>query len=206
MSCDFINNTNKKIIKVACLGDSITRGASIKKPKKNSYPANLAKMLGKDYEVRNFGVDGSTALEGNEYSYNQSKEFKDLLLYQPDLVIIKLGTNDAKDYLWKSDSDFIQSMRNIIDQLNQLHSNPIIYLCYPAKVYGKNYFEVNDNIVKNNIIPAIDSLAKEYNLTTIDLYSVTDNMPENFRDKIHPNEVGYKTIATKIYNTIKTKL
>lgn len=51
----------KRIIKVACVGNSITYGAGISNREKNSYPAQLQYYLGDDYEVRNFGSNGATA-------------------------------------------------------------------------------------------------------------------------------------------------
>ena len=44
------------MIKVACIGDSITSGFTLLNPCRDSYPSLLQKMLGDGYEVRNFGV------------------------------------------------------------------------------------------------------------------------------------------------------
>jgi hypothetical protein len=38
-------------IKIACVGDSITLGVGIPSPETNSYPAQLQKMLGEEFEV-----------------------------------------------------------------------------------------------------------------------------------------------------------
>ena len=47
-------------VKVACVGDSITAGSGVKEPEKK-YPFQLGRLLGADYEVKNFGVGDSTA-------------------------------------------------------------------------------------------------------------------------------------------------
>jgi len=44
------------MIKVACIGDSITSGFTLLNPRRDSYPSLLQNMLGDGYEVRNFGV------------------------------------------------------------------------------------------------------------------------------------------------------
>ena len=54
------------VIRVACVGDSITFGSGIKNRDQNSYPAQLGAMLGEKYEVRNFGVGGATLLKNGE--------------------------------------------------------------------------------------------------------------------------------------------
>ena len=43
--------------RIACIGDSITFGYAMK-DKKVSYPGFLQDMLGKDFEVKNFGNSG----------------------------------------------------------------------------------------------------------------------------------------------------
>src|SRR5882672_7122818 len=48
------------IIRVACVGDSITYGAGVESRELNNYPAVLGKFLGSRFEVRNFGVSGAT--------------------------------------------------------------------------------------------------------------------------------------------------
>ena len=48
-------------VKVACIGDSITFGALLRDRESNCYPAQLEKLLGEGYSVRNFGVNGHAA-------------------------------------------------------------------------------------------------------------------------------------------------
>ena len=58
-----INYSFAETIKVACVGDSITYGAGIKDRKNMNYPVQLGKILGKKYEIKNFGNSGSTMLK-----------------------------------------------------------------------------------------------------------------------------------------------
>ena len=68
------------------MGNSITAGAGIKNRDKDSYPMMLGQMLGKEYDVRNFGVSGRTMLQkGN--SYMKEKAYKQALDFQPDILI-----------------------------------------------------------------------------------------------------------------------
>ena len=83
-------------IKVACVGNSITYGAGIVNREKNSYPAQLQVYLGDKYEVRNFGSNGATAFHEGDYPYVQTEAYKQAIAYSPDIVFIKLGTNDSK--------------------------------------------------------------------------------------------------------------
>lgn len=85
-----------KVIKVACVGNSITYGANILNREQNSYPAQLQAYLGGEYEVRNYGVSGTTLLSKGDYPYTATPAYRQALDFQPDIVLIKLGTNDTK--------------------------------------------------------------------------------------------------------------
>lgn len=100
-------------IKVACVGNSITAGAGIKNRDKDSYPMMLGQMLGKEYDVRNFGVSGRTMLQkGN--SYMKEKAYKQALDFQPDILIVKLGTNDTNPSFWKYKSEYSKDMLTML--------------------------------------------------------------------------------------------
>ena len=88
-------------IKVACIGNSITYGAFISNREKNNYPTQLQAYLGSEYEVRNFGVNGITTLTKGNIPYIKTHIYKEIFTYQPDILLIKLGTNDAKAQNWK---------------------------------------------------------------------------------------------------------
>ena len=59
----------EETIRVACVGNSITYGAGIENRVKDSYPAQLGRMLGDRWETRNFGVSGATMLKKGDNPY-----------------------------------------------------------------------------------------------------------------------------------------
>ncbi|MCK5835228.1 MAG: hypothetical protein KAG98_05820, partial [Lentisphaeria bacterium] len=82
-------------IKVACIGDSITYGAKVENRKKLAYPRQLGLMLGERYTVQNFGASGKTLLKKGNAPYWKTGLYKNALKWQPNIVVIKLGTNDT---------------------------------------------------------------------------------------------------------------
>ena len=50
-------NATLGAVRIACVGDSITRGTFVWHRKANAYPAQLQAMLGDRFCVRNFGVN-----------------------------------------------------------------------------------------------------------------------------------------------------
>ena len=91
----------KKPVKIACVGNSITYGSGIKNQFQNSYPGLLSQLLGEGYDVRNFGISARVLLNKGDHPYMHEQKFRDLLAFQPDIVTIKLGTNDSKPWNWR---------------------------------------------------------------------------------------------------------
>lgn len=74
---------------VHCIGDSFTMGWGVEGPQ--SYPSQLADLLGQEYLVLNLGVDGFGLLAARE----KSKRLSDL--FPPDVVVYVLCANDVDD-------------------------------------------------------------------------------------------------------------
>lgn len=191
----------KDAVRVACIGNSITFGAGIKNRSRDSYPSVLARMLGDNYWVKNFGVRARTMLNKGDHPYMNEPAYKNALAFNPNIVVIKLGTNDSKSFNWKYKADFMKDAQNMINAFKGLPSQPKIYLCYPSKAYltGDG---INDDIISKEIIPMIKKLAKKNDLSVIDLHTAMDGMPELFPDRIHPNEKGAQVMAKAVYQSI----
>lgn len=191
----------KKVIKIACIGNSITYGVGIRNPAKDSYPAVLGQMLGDGYEVRNFGVSARTMLMKGDNPYMKEERYRQALDYNPDIVTIKLGTNDTKPQNWRYKSDFKKDMETMIRTLRALPSKPEIYLCYPIPAYAVQW-GINDSIIVHGVMPVINRLAAKYGLKVIDLHTPLTGMKECFADNVHPNEKAAVRIAQAIYRQL----
>lgn len=82
-------------IKVACIGNSITYGSGIPDRPRDSYPSQLARMLGEKWEVRNFGVGGRTLLKKGDFPFWKEEAYSQAKAFLPDVVIIKLGEENT---------------------------------------------------------------------------------------------------------------
>ena len=94
-------------IRVACVGNSITE---------EFYPDDLWMLLGANYTVGNFGVGGASVSLDSEKPYMNESAFQDAKEFQPNIVIIMLGTKDACPDLHPFNATFVNS---IIDK--QMH-------------------------------------------------------------------------------------
>ncbi|MBR4597119.1 MAG: prolyl oligopeptidase family serine peptidase, partial [Opitutales bacterium] len=187
----FLNAAEK--IRVACIGDSITAGACVK-GRENFYPSKLQAKLGDGYEVRNFGVSGRTMLSKGDSPYINDGAWKRAQEFNPNIVIIKLGTNDTKPQNMVHFSEFEADMKAIVETLQALPAKPKIYLSYPVCVTRMNW-GINDPCVRLKVIPTIDKIAKEKNLEIIDFYNPTFALFEIYAEGVHPNNAGADFLA-----------
>jgi lysophospholipase L1-like esterase/pimeloyl-ACP methyl ester carboxylesterase len=183
--------------KVACIGTSITYGARILNIPLNAYPAQLGRLLGDSWVVRNFGVNGSTILKKGDLPYWNTQSYEQAKEFLPDIVIVEIGTNDSKPQNWKYKNELYDDYKNMIKGLRTLKSSPEIYLCIPPPVFLKGE-NISDSIIQNIIVPIIKQIGREENLRLIDLNTLLKGHPELFPDRLHPDEKGAGLIAIEI--------
>ncbi len=192
-----------QVIKVACIGDSITEGSNLSNPGLNAYPIVLGRLLGTNYQTRNFGVSGRTLLKQGDYPYWNETAFRNATNYAPDIVTIMLGTNDSKSYNWRYKAQFAPDLRALIDVFAGLPSHPRIFVCQPVPAYGLQ-FDINPDVIKNEIIPIIKQVAREKQVATVNLYTPLSGRPDLFSDLIHPNNAGAALIARTLHGALLT--
>ena len=193
----YLNNESiNRLSRVACLGDSITQITG--------YPADLQALLGKGSAVGNFGASGSTVNfeSGNSYFYDV--EFRHALLFEPTIVIIMLGTNDAKTNVYQEVKYFEVDYEIIIRSIQVTISNPRVFLVEPPPIFN-NTLGLNSTDFAQGIIPRIQEVANYTGLPLINLYTPLLNHPEYFPDGVHPNSEGAQIIAETIYKAIASK-
>jgi len=190
-----------QVIKVACIGDSITEGAGVDNPTVNAYPIVLGRLLGTNYQTRNFGVSGRTLLRKGDFPYWNELAFRNATNSAPSIVTIKLGTNDSKPQNWRYKDQFGRDLGDMIDVFANLPSHPRVFVCLPVPAYGIQ-FDINPDIIKNEIIPIIKQVAKQKGATTVDLYTPLSGRPDLIPDLIHPNAAGAAIIASTLHGAL----
>jgi acyl-CoA thioesterase-1 len=196
--------TQPAVRKIACVGDSITFGSTLKDREHDSYPAQLQQMLGDQWNVMNFGYSGATLLKKGNRPYWDGRRFAAALDFAPDVVVIKLGTNDSKPDNWKHKDEFHDDLTAMIKRFRGLPSRPTVWLCHPVPAFPGNY-GIRDEVIRDEIIPIIDAVAKEQEVKVIDLYAALAGKAELFPDTIHPNTEGAGLIAAEVYKSLTGK-
>ena len=210
-------------IRVACVGNSITDGHGIDMAPSQGYPAQLQRMLGKDYWVKNFGVSGRTMLNKGDQPYMTELAWQDAQAFKPDVVVIKLGTNDSKPQNWKYSSEFRQDLEQMILTLRPdlaqpaksakkgkkakktqvaAPQKPRILLCTPIPAL-KTSWGINESVIANEIIPIQQEVAQKYGLQIVDLHTLfTGDGAGMLDDGIHPDSKGARRLAELVAKAI----
>ncbi|MGD0203471.1 MAG: GDSL-type esterase/lipase family protein [Candidatus Bathyarchaeia archaeon] len=186
-------NPSADKIRVACVGDSITEGTE--------YPADLSMLLGANYTVGNFGVGGTTVSLNSQSPYMNTSAFQNATEFQPNIVIIMLGTNDAHPVLEQYNGSFVDDYVKLVAAFQALVSKPKIWIVLPPPVFN-NESGISPQYFRLTVIPGIEQAANETHLPVINVYSVLANYSDCFPDGVHPNSEGSKLIANEIYKAI----
>jgi len=204
-----------KIIKVACAGDSITYGVGVTNRATDSYPAQLSMLLGEGYEVENFGRSNAyminnknvafTYASDRSVAYTSSAEYTESLEYEPDIVVIMLGANDA--YVAASNQNtkqkFMSEAQALYDSYAALASKPKVYFVLCTDRYDS---ETRRSSLINVILPGITKVAEDNGCGLIDVFSVTNGHANKdsgwYYDSVHPSSIGYAAIAETVYDAL----
>ncbi|NRF40793.1 GDSL-type esterase/lipase family protein [Pedobacter foliorum] len=195
--------TSNAVTKVACIGASITYGATVKNREQNSFPAQLQKYLGNTYAVENYGVSGRTLLRNGDAPYHKTNEYQKALQSNPDIVIIDLGGNDSKLINRSRLNEYEEDYRTMIKSFKDLPSHPRIILLLPVVSFVTDTTGIWDPVIVKNIIPKIKNVAYENKVEVLDMHVLLVNKPALMPDKIHPDVEGSRIMAKRIYRKIK---
>ncbi len=121
--------------RVACVGDSLSYGCAIPLFFLRRYPAVLGRLLGPAYQTAVFAVNDRTLQDTGNKPFRRERAFRQSKAFRPDIVVLLLGTNDAKDRNWVSPEAFRAQYAALIAEYRALPSRPRILLCTPPQAF-----------------------------------------------------------------------
>ena len=184
------------MIKITCIGDSLTFGYGVSKDKKW---IDILKKTLPQYEISNKGVNGDTT------SGVLSRFYKDVILNKPSKVIITIGSNDF--LTGRTVDSAFDNLKLLIKEARENGIDTFIgiepLICADlAKEYWCSYLDYS--IINSKISLyryKILNYFKENNLDFIDFYDLFENLSSKlddnnmFLDCLHPKENVHKIMA-----------
>ncbi len=211
---------------ILCLGDSITYGLKASDTKK-SYPSVLGNLLGEKYTVKNFGRNGATAINRQDYAenkpspYKKSPEYREAIVAEADIAILMLGMNDANPtHSWNLPSGIIsedmteayeRGMEELICDFERQPSAPWVILAEitpmtrkKSEIFSEIYVRsFTENLIKLRKIQR--KIAGERNICLIETEALLDKA-EYFDDGCHLTDAGYHRLAEIIAKRIISEI
>ena len=179
-------------IRLACVGDSLTCN-------ENGWPLPLSEMLDEHWDVRNYGVGGSTVLSFGDTPYS-SRKLPEVLEWKPDVVVILLGTNDSKPRHWYYKREFERDYGAIVDAFQKLSPSPRIWICLPPPAFPGQWGIDDERLLEMQ--PVIRRVARRHGIPVVDLHFLFAGRPERFPDQVHPDAVASIEIAQQVYRAL----
>ena len=206
-------------VRIACVGDSITWGYTITHDRlARAWPGVLQKLVGKKYKSEDFGHNGATLLKKGNLPYWTTPEFKGATKFDPNIVIIMLGTNDTKPQNWKKyGTQFTANAEALIRHFEHLRAHPRIYICTPPPVVRNkklgvgNGWGINEKTLVHGVIPAIKRAARAMHVPVVHVHGqmikrATEPMYKYFaHDGVHPDPLGQALMGKIIYRAVFRK-
>jgi lysophospholipase L1-like esterase len=211
------HNIAKEYTRVACLGDSMTEGAPGPPNNPQSYPVVMQKLLGKSYQVQNFGMGWAsvTPVSGpsGPKAYADQPLFQAALAWKPHIVFIMLGTNDARGP-HIAPENFVSYYSAMISRVKANAPQPRIILCIPPPAYALHFYGQVDGLnpeVINRDVPSLvlsvataNSLARPINIfgDFLDHCPDVKQLCDWMADGLHPSSPGYSRIAFLVASAV----
>lgn len=195
---------------LACVGDSITFGAGVRKTRDTeSYPAILQTLLGDSWTVENFGNPGCTLMTDTNRPYTEQEEYQASLDMAADVYLIMLGANDAKPDFWDADT-FMEDYADLLMAYETANPAAQIILMPPPTIYPEGsdnpeYYGAMGETVDAEVVDAVYAVAEKAGVPVIDLHTFTADHPEWFADGLHPNAQGNTAIAQAVYDALTSE-
>lgn len=204
ISFQFESVAQKAIIKVACIGDSVTAGYLLSDAANESYPSQLQILMGEKFEVKNFGHSGATLLKKGSTPYANTKQCAAAIAYSPDIAIIHLGLNDTDPRNWPNyKEEFDADYSWLIDTLKKQNPAVKIYICRLTPIFNEHpRFKSGTRDWFWQIQSHIPLIAKANQVELIDLHEKLYHRPDLFPDALHPTKEGATILAKTVYGNI----
>lgn len=172
---------------IAFLGGSITQGSLATKPE-NTYAYRVFRWWEDTFckavfHYVNGGIGGTTS------HYGVSRAVTDVLMYQPDFVVVDFSVNDEANGFYQ------ETYEGLVRKILGWSSKPAVLLL--NNVYydsGKNAQEYHNAVGEWYGVPYVSIKDTVYQRMKAGVYSREELTP----DGLHPNDEGHRLVADEI--------
>lgn len=171
-------------ITVGVIGGSITQGYSASDMETKSYASLL-----RDWWVETFPDSEITYINagvGGTSSYlGVHRVYEDLLVYEPDFVVVEFSVNDGNDFFYK------KSYENLVRRILTFESEPAVMLLFMTMEDGTSAQDNDATVGFGYGLPMLSYRNAVLDEIKAGSFSWADISPDN----IHPNDRGHAVVG-----------
>lgn len=205
--------TSPKIISV--MGDSITFGYNLTSPTLQNWEADLISLLSVSYTygplyIGELGATLQTSPAAGPSFTNDNANGINQAIAASDIIIIMLGTNDAKTANKSgTTANYVANYKTLLDKIrNTSTRQPIIYIVTPPPATTNGY-TIDPTFLNTTVVSLVQSLNGYAGARVIDvntaLYNTFTGSPSTYlTDGVHPTPAGDQLIANVIATAMQT--
>lgn len=188
-------------IRIAAIGDSNTYGAGVLLlgRHRRSYPAQLGRILGERHQVLNYGVNRCTLQQEGDWPWDATPFADASLRARPDVVLIMLGSNDARGDNWNAEryeselTDFVERYR--------AHGAEVHLLTPPVAFANRG--GVSARLIEEEVVPIVRRVADALGVDLIDVFDATARAITSHPDGIHLDARASLLVAETVADALR---
>lgn len=182
------------VLRVACIGDSITEGVGLRTP----YPEILRMLSSNRWEVGNFGVSGKTLLLRSGRDWASTPAARQALEFRPDVVVSMFGINDkAHPALLPS---FVEDGVAVLSRFREVNPDVRFFICTPTPQAPARRRGAANRVIRESLVPMVEELTLRVSGRMIPIHEVYPCSKWRLPDGTHPDPKGARLIAETIYD------
>jgi len=159
------------------------------------------------------GVQFRPLLHQGDLPYVRQTAYTRARAFKPGVVVIDFGANDSKHpgdgsleatnavNNWQYKTNFAHDHEEMIAAFRRANSRTRIFICLPTPDYPGRW-GINDKTIRVEMIPMIRRVARESDVSVIDLYTALSGRKELFPDTVHPDAAGAGLMAMTVYRAL----
>lgn len=193
----------EKPLKWIFTGDSITQGAKHTLGYR-SYPEIFSERIrfemnrGRDIVI-NTAISGNATLDIlNDFDWRIAQ-------FNPQIISLMIGTNDAADIRHISVNAFENNLRALVQKIRKLHAIPILHT---PNIIDTEEKSGQERLTLPQYVDVVRKVAKECSIILVDHWKYWEDnrekvLDEKWRnDPLHPNGRGHLEMARLLFKTL----
>lgn len=193
-------------VRLACVGASVTFGLGLPNRREQCYPAVLQRLLdgrsgeGK-WRVRNFGYSGATVSRGSNEPYRDTPSFTAATRFEPQLVVLMLGTNDAQFANAAARETLAGDLRDLVEHFRGLGAE--VFVGDPPPAFPP-VAEIDFEALQQVVRPTIRRVTAEIGAPQVDFLGPLAEARGGFHDGLHPTAEVAEQLAQIAFAAVGT--